>query len=71
MTGPSAPSTPQGGRPTRQPAEEACMFRALAALGTAAAAAVLVVAGCHGPVSAAVPRPEPNRPPSAPATGGR
>jgi hypothetical protein len=32
----------------------------------AAAAAVLVVAGCHGPTSATVPRPVPNPPPTAP-----
>jgi hypothetical protein len=70
MTGPSAPVPLRGGRPT-QLAEEACMFRALAVLLAAAVCAVLVVAGCHGPASAAVPQPYPNRPPATPATGLR
>lgn len=47
------------------------MFRALAVLLAAAVCAVLVAAGCHGPASAAVPRPQPNRPPAAPAASLR
>lgn len=45
------------------------MFRALAVLVAAALAAVLVVAGCDGPQSAAVPAPSPNAPPTPPGYG--
>jgi len=49
----------------------AVLLRAYAVLVAAALTAVLVVAGCHGPSTAAVPRPQPNLPPAAPAAGVR
>jgi hypothetical protein len=47
------------------------MFRAWAVLLAAAVCAVLGAAGCHGPASAAVPRPHPNQPPAVPAVSLR
>lgn len=74
MTGPSAPSHPTPGRaahPSYNSKEVAVLIRTWAVLAAAAFAAVLVVAGCHGPVSAAVPRPYPNPAPATPAATAR
>lgn len=75
MTGPSVP-TPLPGRPALpvrddRPGRWLVLIRVCAAMVAAALAAVVVVAGCDGPSSAAVPQPSPNAPPVAPADGGR
>jgi hypothetical protein len=74
MTGPSAPPLPTRGRTAHPNRFDVVwrwpvLIRAWAVLAAAALAAVVVVAACSGPSTAAIPRPSPNARPQPPDTG--